>query len=275
MSYCSSDDVYAATKLSNTVVPATSVTAMIMAAEKVADLKTFTTYHALKDSGTTSSSDSLELTDSTKTWTTDAYENMYVWIFGGTGATQFRKIASNSGTVLTLERAWETNPDNTSTYRIVYSASDPNVSELMDGTGTSTLFVDYYPLINVESLTIDGSSVTTSSLYVYKNSGKMMLSDTSEQRYFLGWKPQQVNLSYWYGVFPLPEEVKRFTILQASLSTLAAQIGGTYATPSTYTLPEVSLSIGQAYVNIRETFNSLLKEAQMLEPILKKYMVIA
>jgi len=275
MTYCSTDDVYAATKLSSTVVPESSITAFISAAERYVDLKTFTTYHALEVSGTADSSDSTSITDDEATWTVNAYANMYVWIFGGTGATQFRKILSNTSDTLTVDTAWGTNPDNTSTYRIVYTASNPNVSESMDGTGNSTFFLDSYPLLNVQSLSIADIAVTVSSLYVYERLGKIMLSKTSEVRYFYMYEPQQVDLNFWYGVYPLPAEVKRFTIVQAALSTLAAQVGGTYATPSTYTLPEVSLSIGQAYVNIRETFNSLLKEAQALEPILQKYMTIA
>ena len=245
MTYCSADDVYAATKLSSTVVPTASVTAFISAAERFVDLKTFTTYHALEDSGTASSADTTTVTETGKTWTVNDYANMYVWIYGGTGATQFRKILSNTTDTLTVDTAWSTNPDNTSTYRIVYTASNPNVSEPIDGTGNSTLFLDNYPLLNVQSLSITDIDITVSSLYLYNRLGKIMLSKTSEVRYFYGYEPQQVDINFWYGVYPLPAEVKRFTIVQASLSTLAAQIGGTYATPSTYTLPEVSLSVVQ------------------------------
>jgi len=275
MTYCSAADIYAATKLSSTVVPEASVIAFISAAERFVDLKTFTTYHAEEVSGLAESSDATSVTDDDAAWDVNAYANMYVWIYGGTGATQFRKILSNTADTLTVDTAWSTNPDNTSTYRIVYTASNPNVSELIDGTGNSTLFLDNYPLLNVQSLSITDINITVSSLYTYERLGKIMLSKTSEVRYFYAYEPQLVDLNFWYGVYPLPAEVKRFTIVQASLSTLAAQIGGTYATPSTYTLPEVSLSIGQAYVNIRETFNSLLKEAQALEVILQKYMTIA
>lgn len=42
-----------------------------------------------------------------------------VKITGGTGSGQTRRIASNTGTVLTVDTAWSTNPDNTSTYQVL------------------------------------------------------------------------------------------------------------------------------------------------------------
>jgi hypothetical protein len=275
MSYCSSSDIYAATKLSLSVVPTASVEAFIKAAEEYVDRLTFTTYHVKKKEGTVTDSSDNTLEDDTQTWTANEYADMYVFIYSGTGINQFRKILSNTEDTLTIEEDWDENPDITSKYRIIYTGTNPIVNEKIDGTGTDTLFVDNYPLIQVQSLKINDVSVTPSSLYLYNKMGQIRLSETSEQTSFYSWKPQQVEISYIYGVSPLSQLVKRMTIIQASLSTLAAQVGGTYATPSTYSLPEVSLTIGQAYVNIRETFNTLVKEAQTLEPLLQKYMIVA
>jgi hypothetical protein len=57
------------------------------------------------------------LTDSTQSWTTNAYVNKVVTIVAGTGAGQSAIITSNTGTALTFS-ALGTAPDATSTYRI-------------------------------------------------------------------------------------------------------------------------------------------------------------
>jgi hypothetical protein len=274
MSYCSTSEVYAACKLDDTVVPEATVTAIIKSAEKQVDRFTYTTYWSEEDSGTATAGDDAELTDDTQSWDDNAYANMYAWIHSGTGSGQIRKISSNTSDTLTLDRDWSTNPDDTSEYRIIYAASDPYFSDSIDGTGTATFFAVNYPIRLLESLSIDDTSVTTTNVFIYTKQGKLQLSEDAEERYFLNSKPQQVDLAYWFGVYPLPEEVKRYTIVCAAMGTLAAQTGGTYATPSTYSLPEGSVTVGQAYVNIRETFNMLKNEKEALERVLEKYGVI-
>lgn len=61
------------------------------------------------------------LVDSTKAWTVDALIGKYVIISDGTGVGQVRKILDNDATSLTVV-AWLTQPDATSTYRIVDQA---------------------------------------------------------------------------------------------------------------------------------------------------------
>jgi hypothetical protein len=72
--------------------------------------------------GTATSGAASTLTDSGKSWGTNVYANKFVVISGGTGIGQIRKIASNTDTVLTVSTAWYTNPDATSTYKLVDAA---------------------------------------------------------------------------------------------------------------------------------------------------------
>ncbi|KND47040.1 MAG: Flagellar hook-length control protein FliK [Parcubacteria bacterium C7867-004] len=58
------------------------------------------------------------LTDSVQTMTVDRYANYRVLITGGTGIGQSRRIICNTATVFTVNKAWDTNPDATSTYEI-------------------------------------------------------------------------------------------------------------------------------------------------------------
>ena len=58
------------------------------------------------------------LGDTAKTWPVNGWANSQVRIVSGTGAGQFRSIASNTANVLTVSAAWTVNPDATSVYRV-------------------------------------------------------------------------------------------------------------------------------------------------------------
>jgi hypothetical protein len=68
--------------------------------------------------GTATAGASATLTDSGKSWGTNALADYLVEIYEGTGIGQERSILSNTGTVITLKGTWATNPDATSKYRI-------------------------------------------------------------------------------------------------------------------------------------------------------------
>lgn len=80
------------------------------------DAKTVRT--VVKSGQATASASDATLTQSTMGAVVNAYQNMYVKTTGGTGLNQVRKILTNSTTVLTLESAWTTPIDNTTTYSI-------------------------------------------------------------------------------------------------------------------------------------------------------------
>lgn len=70
-----------------------------------------------QDSGTSSGSNtSTTLNDTAKSWSVNGYANKGIVITGGTGAGQVRKISSNTATEITVDAAWDTTPDATSTY---------------------------------------------------------------------------------------------------------------------------------------------------------------
>lgn len=59
-----------------------------------------------------------ELIDGAATWIVNDYQDNIVYINGGTGAGQCRRILSNTATILTVSPDWDTPPDATSTYYI-------------------------------------------------------------------------------------------------------------------------------------------------------------
>lgn len=83
---------------------------------------------AYEVTGTATAGASTTLTDSGKAWTTDQFIDYTVEITGGTGVGQSRRITANTGTVLTVASAWDTNPDATSTYLISGSVTSRDVA---------------------------------------------------------------------------------------------------------------------------------------------------
>lgn len=68
--------------------------------------------------GTATAGAASTLTNSGKSWATNMFANFQIRITGGTGKGQIRKIASNTGTVITVSSAWTVTPDATSVYAI-------------------------------------------------------------------------------------------------------------------------------------------------------------
>lgn len=83
------------------------------------------------------------LTDAGLSMTPDRFANYRIVITGGTGRGQHRRIVANTATVFTVQKPWDTNPDNTSTYA-VYTDYD---RMYLGGLGLSALFA-YAPEID-------------------------------------------------------------------------------------------------------------------------------
>ena len=258
--YVTAQEVYDATELTTTEISESSVNSFIKSAEKEVDRLTFTTYWAKQLSKTISSATVDSITVDSETWTTDEYSEMYLWIYSGTGVDQIRKIESNDDDTLTVEDNFETIPVSGDKIRIIYTATDPHFNELRDGNDIDTYFLPEYPIRLLNSVSIDDVSITLTNLYIYDKLGKLILKRNAEQRIWMNLYPQQISLNYWFGVFPVPYEIKRCVVVLSALKALSAQMGGTYDTPSSYRLPEGEVTIGQAYVNIRGTFDVLNKE---------------
>ncbi len=64
---------------------------------------------------------STTLSDSTQAWTTSQWVNAVVTITRGLGVGQRRRVTANTGTQLTVDTAWGTTPDTTSSYSFGYA----------------------------------------------------------------------------------------------------------------------------------------------------------
>jgi hypothetical protein len=82
---------------------------------------------AVADSGPVSSADSTTLTDATKNWTPNQWQNQTVYVASGTDAGDQRLVLSNDETTLEVD-GWRTPPDPTSRYVIFDLSSTPSNS---------------------------------------------------------------------------------------------------------------------------------------------------
>ena len=74
--------------------------------------------------GTATSGTTTTIADTGKTWTTNQWAGRHVWIHTGTGAGQWRVVASNTATVLTVDRAFSVSTNNTSQYIVAHNFAD-------------------------------------------------------------------------------------------------------------------------------------------------------
>jgi prepilin-type N-terminal cleavage/methylation domain-containing protein len=76
------------------------------------------TFVLREDFGKVTSGGSNTITDTSKNWTVNQWQNSKVRITGGTGNNQELTISVNTATQLTTSTNWTTNPNTTSTYEI-------------------------------------------------------------------------------------------------------------------------------------------------------------
>lgn len=75
-------------------------------------------YDGAAVNSTVTSSTNTTASDSTASWTTNAFIGMWISIRTGTGKGQFRFITANTSTQITVDHAWDTNPDSSSEFSV-------------------------------------------------------------------------------------------------------------------------------------------------------------
>jgi len=109
--------------------------------------------NGVADTGTSSGSNTaITLKDTTKSWSTNDYVNGAVQITAGAGAGQIRRVATNTGTELTLEWPWATIPDATSQYSVfqLRAADNKFVNVRQEGLASSNFIFAWPDSANTE-----------------------------------------------------------------------------------------------------------------------------
>ena len=121
-------------------------------------------------SSTATSGGASTLTDTTQNMTVNFYTAYQIYIVSGTGAGQYRTIASNTATVFTVSVAWTTQPDNTSVYYVggfLQNSLNNLYIDIISGTGVGQrrIISSHTPAIVTVSSAWDTNPDTT-SIYV-------------------------------------------------------------------------------------------------------------
>lgn len=268
--YCSIDEVRNAISVTDTadLSDATIIDAIEFAEDEI-DRLTFTTYYPVIYNGTATSSDDDELTDSAKSWIVNELTGYAVYIYDGAGLGQIREIKSNTATAITTSSDWDTNPTTTSKYIVTYLNKQ---TLTINGSGRTDINLRDYPIVQIDSLTIEDTLIDPDNYTVYHDIGKIVLGQNASKTYFTNplsnLKLKQVEVTYHWGVLPdykrntvrMNGTIRRGCVLLASLKSIASQIGGTYNVASTWGLPEMNVTRGQAYVNLGAAYEKLNKE---------------
>jgi len=96
------------------------------------------------------------LNDTKQSWGSNCWKKKKVAITSGKGATQIRKVLSNTGSQLTLTASWDPNketPDNTSSYHIVdnkgFLKKNDNILRYTKGGSVNRAFVENITNLNL------------------------------------------------------------------------------------------------------------------------------
>jgi hypothetical protein len=280
--YVSVEDVYRTSGLREAVIGRYDVERQVERAEVFVCRYTKNIYYKynLEDEPVDAATDNT-VTVATEKWAVNDWKDQYITITSGTGSGQYRKIISNTKDTLTLDRDFDENPDATSSFSIFYVPKafspyqDKTDVDALNGSREQFYYLPFYPVTNIESLEVDDVVVDPADLYIFKQTGKIGFRDTASVSRFGGDKPMCIEIKYWYGVPVMTDDVKRLIELKASIQILGQQMGGTFDVPSTFSLPDLNVSIGQAYINIRGTIDVLQREYDELLKTVKIYPVVA
>lgn len=281
LGYVSPDDVYRTSGVTSAEISATDVTAHILRAENVLCRITKNIYwRIVLDAQIATAGGASTITKASAGWTVNVYAGLYVWLYSGTGSVQIREIVSNTSDTLNLDRAWTTtNPASGALFKVFYVPTDfePYIYEAYDGNNRNHFYLPYYPVKKVETLSIGENPVVVNpnNIYLWEKLGKIQFKSSAEAQVFSANYPLEVSIRYWRGVDHLPYDIKRLVELQAAFQILGQQMGGTFDDPSSISLPEVNISVGQAYINIRSSLQTMKEEYNDLLNHIKVWPVFA
>ncbi len=274
MSYITVSDVKNALNFDTSTITDTIIQEAIEWSEDEVDRWTFTTYYPPEDSGIVTSFTTTTLSDTDKDWEVNQWTGYMVYIYSGTGSNQFFEIKSNTATQLTITTTWKVNLDTTSKYFITYKNY---IEELHDATNTNSLILLKKPVVKIEYLKIGDTEISTDHIWLYGNSGLIVLTPDAEKHYFAptgsNYPNQCIEVHYHYGVLPeetrgkltLPGTIKRFTTIIAALKCVTYWLGGSYTSISNFSMPDFSATNAPISEVAKKSIETLLQEVEYLK----------
>ena len=127
------------------------------------------------------------------------------------------------------------------------------------------------PVISITSLAIDDVDVTTTTIDLIKNTGRIILTDDSESSKFTlpetttpNRRERNIDITYVWGYSTVPYWMRRMVECISAINILTQQTGGTYNDITSYTLGDFTASVGEPWTNINRTVQNLREEFNRL-----------
>jgi len=175
------------------------------------------TSYAISDSGTATSGGDDTLIDTGATWTSGEHRDRWVFITGGTGSGQVRKIVINNVTTLKTTTDWTTNPDSTSTYVVSEwqrvnidqdtdsGSFDESVSELMrfyDLPTSGTLYIKNASNVTTTKSASSWRTINFTTTFPTRTSGTVTFYDADTSTPIVGFTDLSLPLTN-YDIYSL------------------------------------------------------------------------
>lgn len=137
-------------------------------------------------SGTATAGTTGSLTDGGATWETNRWAGGWLGLVSGTGSVRWRRIASNTGTVITLNRVVNTAPDNTTKYVIFMSGILFDGGRVTGGVSSTTIQDNLHTrkwgvnqLAGATATFVGGSGATPATMTVLSNTTDTITFDSA------------------------------------------------------------------------------------------------
>jgi len=140
------------------------------------------------------------------------------------------------------------------------------ITEKYAGDNGNILILKKYPVISLDTLTIDGTDVSPDNVDVWERIGKLILTNDAEKTTFESESDgsRSIEVTYTYGETEAPQNVKRLMECSAAIQILIAQLGGTYNDITSYSIGGLEASLGEPWTNIDAAIKRLQNEINWL-----------
>ena len=141
------------------------------------------------------------------------------------------------------------------------------LTETYWGNNKKSLFLHHTPIYSLDTLEIDDTSITVTYVDVVKETGQIILKTDAETTRFTlptSENPEQYSrnceVTYTWGYYPTPYWLQRLVECTAAIMILTTFTGGTYDDWTSWTIGDLSVGVGEPYMNLRQTVIYLKQE---------------
>lgn len=232
------------------------------------------------DTGTSTASNTQNtMNDTGASWATNEWTGGGIYISSGTGSGQYRRISTNTATQVTLQDAWDTIPDVTSTYALAYIKCAGNKFNQVRGEGLDSQNPDFIIAdMACDTCVVAQSDISSigSGKYLVDNSGSTRNSFFEGNRVVVHHTFENPGASFSGSAFPRTSAIgglrlcQNYTVDWVSVScndaandtaTVTVDIGGSTVGGGLESLQGVlssgsDISVGMKHGN-RSTYNAI------------------